>query len=131
VTVVLEPGRWLLHVLTADEDRTESVLVRDRIRRLPPHTRIEVADPYAQTATAVHLHLRGECADGYVDRIEVRHVEAGPPSPWTVAEVVRRDGATLLCQARLPRTGQTRVLQARAVDGQGTVDPSPASFTLQ
>jgi hypothetical protein len=131
VTLPLQSGRWLVHVLTVAEDRIESVVVRSRIRRLPPVTRIEVADPYAQSATTVHLHVRGECRDGYVDVIEIRRIEAGTPGPWRLAEVLRRDGAALVCSASLPRNGQELSLEARAVDGQGTVDPSPASFTVR
>ena len=79
----------------------------------------------------VRLNIQGECADGYIDRIEIRTIKAGAASAWRRAPEVGRDGGSLGCMITMSRGDTELLLQARAIDGQGVVDPTPASFTLR
>ena len=132
VKLSLSKGRWTIHVLTTAGDRSESVFVSKSARLVRPTTQVEVGDPFEQSGgRAVRLQIRGECPDGFVERIEVRTVVDHKASTWQVAEEVRREGSSLICMAVVQQQGGETVFEARAMTGQGFIDRSSATITLR
>jgi len=130
--VALAPGTYTVQVLAKQGMLVETVVVHVDAKQTPPSTRIELLESTGSNDhQQVTLQLHGECVDGYVDRIEIRTIEAGKASAWRLAPEVRRQQGALSCRVSLSRGTSDLLLQARAIDGQGVTDPSPASFALR
>ncbi|UCE03373.1 MAG: hypothetical protein JSW67_04060 [Candidatus Latescibacterota bacterium] len=120
----LEPGMHRIEVRGREGTQVDSVRVTAGAQRPPPETRIAVDDAPAATALVT---MTAEPGDGFVERIEYRELDATGASAWREAGGAERRGRTLVVRLQLPAG---RVIEARAVDGQGGVDPTPASATL-
>lgn len=130
--VALSPGTYDVQVMAKQGMLTERVVVDVNNQRTPPSTRIELADtsPSGEDPQ-VRLDIQGNCVDGYIDRIEIRTINAGKAGDWQRAAEISRDGGSLACMITMLRGDTELLLQARAIDGQGVVDPSPASFAVR
>ena len=120
LALVLPPGTHVLEVLGTSPSFTAEVQVTAAADRAAPETSSEPA-----AASGGQVWLQGTTAEGWVEAIEWRVEGAG--GPWQRAEEIERRGAGLRCVARAP--AGTRI-EARAVDGQGVADPSPATLRL-
>jgi hypothetical protein len=122
--LALDPGLHRIEVLGREGTLVDSVRVTAGARRPPPDTRIEVGA--APGATAL-VTVTAKPGDGFVERVEYRQLDATGATAWREAGGAERRGGTLILRLQLPAG---RVIEARAVDGQGGVDPTPASVTL-
>jgi len=127
--LALPLGTWNVQVLAKQGTLAETVVVQADAQRSPPSTRIELGD--AAASEQISVRLRGECADGYVNRIEIRTIESGKAGAWQAAQEVSRQGGAIECMATLPRSTAEMILEARSIDGQGVADASPARLTLR
>jgi hypothetical protein len=125
LALALAPGKHVLEVLGTSPAFTAEVQVTSGADRAAPQTSSEPAA--AGGGADVQVWLQGSSADGWVEAIEWR-VE-GSGGPWQRAEEVERRGAGLRCVVRVPGAPATRI-EARAIDGQGVADPSPATLQL-
>src|SRR5262245_10050229 len=131
IPLVLEPGSCNIEVRGRGAPQVARVEVRAGTRRALPSVRLEPGDPVAvQGGTMQPVRLRAATPDGWIARLEVRGF--GPdPQTWRDPGAAIPDGAGLVADIgilRPPGDGARRI-EARAVDGQGTVS-EPAAIEL-
>lgn len=137
LALALPAGRYTLEVRGEGTARTKDVVVGASAKRAAPETRAELM----RNDGGRVVSLVGDSPDGFVERVEFRLLagtaegggaadrEADANATWSPATVVERSGGTLRCLVQVPAAAGQR-LEARAVDGQGVVDPSPALVEL-
>jgi hypothetical protein len=126
----LEPGMQTVEIRGRNRTQVDSVLVALDAGRPPPETRLELEAGLAPGRVLVHFE--GEPGDGFVDALEFREVGQQGTAEWLPFAGAERQGAVLLgsLQLELPPPGESRQVEARAIDGQGVADPTPAVVAL-
>ena len=126
----LEPGMQTVEIRGRNRTQVDSVLVALDTGRPPPETRLELETGLAPGRILVRLE--GVPGDGFVDALEFREVGGQGTAEWLPFEGAERQGGVLLgsMQLELPPPGESRQVEARAIDGQGVADPTPAVAAL-
>jgi hypothetical protein len=126
----LDPGVQTIEVRGRNRTQVDSVLVVMDVGRPPPETRLELEAGLAPGRILVRFE--GVTGDGFVNALEFREVGGRGTAEWLPFEGAERRGASLVgsLQLELPPPGESRQVEARAIDGQGVADPTPATVEL-
>lgn len=130
VSVSLGNGVQKVEVRGRDSTFVESVRVGPGAKRLPPDTRLGyqvVSSGLRSQDFVVFETLPG---DGFVESIEYREIRPDGPGPWQALQGCEREGARLRGRLFVNPESDMVAIEARAISGQGDVDPEPASLNL-
>jgi hypothetical protein len=126
LALAVTAGTQQLEVVGADGKRTRDVVVTAGARRPAPETQVALQS----SDNGFVVEMTGVAGDGFIERIDYRIVDGETPATWLPTSVIERAGPTLRCLVQVPAAVAGQRFEARAVDGQGVADPSPASMTL-
>jgi len=129
----LPRGQSVLEVRGRERTLVERIEVEPGTRRPPPETSLQAgAATPADAELIVPITIVARAGDGFVQRIEVRETAGARAGAWHAPESVQREAAALHAwiSVRRPAGDPERRIEARAVDGQGAVDPTPAVLVL-
>lgn len=131
ILVPLPEGTPRLEVLGRDSTFVESIRVGSGAKRLPPDTHLAYQVVSSGLRSLDFVVFETFPGDGFVEAIEYRETRADGTGPWQILPGCQREGARLRGRIQVNPGGDVLRIEARALSGQGDVDPEPALLNLQ
>jgi hypothetical protein len=130
IWVPLEPGVQRIEVRGRDSTFVASVRVGAGGNRLPPDTHVAYQVVTSGLRSNEFVVFESFPGDGFVESIQFRETGPDGPGPWQELPGCVREGTRLRGRLPVDPTSDVVSIEARAISGQGDVDPEPAALTL-